>query len=174
MLMQKRVSVKLTVKSIEVSDVTCICRSHADRFNTVTPQHRCVRLCLTKKCPDARARRKSHLSDRSEPHLAFDDHKMLFWPRSSFFSSNRLPFPTSVSLLSPSTPPSRPPRSLYNFLILLLYFFPSHISTIFSVRADDSSVMSCCIYHRISVCYYSCALPLCTTHNLKQAGFLSQ
>lgn len=93
MFMQKVVSVKLTVKPIEVSDVTCICCSHADRFHTVTPQHWCVRLCLTKKCPDARAQRKSHLSDRSEPHLAFDDHKMLFWPRSSFFSPTGFLFP---------------------------------------------------------------------------------
>lgn len=122
-----------------------------------------------------RSEQKSPLSDRSEPHLAFDDHKMLFWPRSSFSLQQTSFSHICVSPLTHYTslcPP--PPPPFYNFLILLPWFSPPTFSTTFSVQADDSSVMSCCIHHWVSVCYYSCVLLFCTIHNLKKAGFISQ
>lgn len=50
-----------------------------------------------------KSEQKSLLSDRSEPHLAFDDHKMLFWPRSSFPLQQTSFSHICVSPLTPST-----------------------------------------------------------------------
>lgn len=125
-----------------------------------------------------RSEQKSPLSDRSEPHLAFDDHKMLEGkgrarPKEQTSFSHICVSPlTHYTSLSSLWPP--PPPAFYNFLILLPWFPPPTFSTTLSVQADDSSVMSCCIHHRISVCYYSCVLLFCTIHNLKKAGFISQ
>lgn len=93
------------------------------------------------------------------------------------FPSNRLPFPTSVSLLSPPTPPSlpsaHPPPGPFTTSWFFCFGFPlPHLNSIQRPgRWQQCYVM---LHQSSDICLLLllCS-PLCTIHTLNRAGFLS-